>query len=188
MPGAFHAQQLRPSAEHLARLLADRCGGYEIEQFTAMLRNWCTGLKWQLLILLTNPRHPKHWLLRRVKRGLLTRYQSLHIDNPKWYDAKANKWTPKGRAYCKNLSNMTGVRRRRLFLGEWCAAEGAVWEAWEESLSNGTYELLVAARAIIEAGTGHKMGKDEACECDACGRWHDLKRAVDALESESSLE
>ena len=73
------------------------------------------------------------------------------------------------------------------FRGEDVAAT-LQWEAWEESLSSGTYELLAAARAIIEAGTGHKMGKDEACECDDCGRWHDLKRAVDVLESEANLE
>lgn len=165
----------------------------EIEQFTAMLRNWCTGLKWQLLVLLTNPRHPKHWLLSRVKRGLLTRYQSLHIDNPKWYDAKLNKWTPKGRAYCKNLSNMTGVRRRRLFLGEWCAAEGAVWEAWEESREDGSERHVISRKPepteVRWYGAAMDWGFTDACVLlvAAIGQTADKKRKTITIVREVYL-
>lgn len=105
----------------------------EFEQFRAMLRNWLPSLRFQALIALTNPRHPRHWLLGRVKRGIMTRLKSKHVDNPKWYDAARKCWTPEGIAYMQSLSSMTGVRRRRLYLGEWCSAEGAVWESWDEA-------------------------------------------------------
>ena len=109
----------------------------EFEQFRGMLRNFNKGMRWQLLIALTNPRHPKHWLLERVRAGKMTRYKSVHLDNPKWYDAQANKWTEEGRAYMHSLRSMTGIRYRRLYLGEWCAAEGAVWETFEEVYPDG---------------------------------------------------
>lgn len=106
----------------------------EFVQFRAMLRNWCGGMRFQLLVALTNPRHAKHWLLDRVKRGLMTRYQSKHVDNPKWYTRDGHK-TSEGRAYLESLetlksSNLTMYRRN--FLGEWCAADGAVWGGWDE--------------------------------------------------------
>lgn len=108
----------------------------EFEQFRAMLRNWCGGMRWQLLLALTNPRHPKHWLLERVRSGRMTRYKSTHADNPKWYKLGFG-WTEEGRAYNRSLKSMTGIRYRRLYKGEWCAAEGAVWESWEEKYPEG---------------------------------------------------
>lgn len=104
----------------------------EFAQFRAMLRNWNPHIKWQLLLALTNPRHPKHWLMQRVKDGHMQRLKSRHQDNPKWYDVATGTWTPEGRAYLQSLATARGVLYRRNYKGEWCSAEGAVWEAWDE--------------------------------------------------------
>jgi len=102
----------------------------EVEQFHGVLRQWTPGMQFQLLLMLTNPRHGGHWIMRRVKAGKTKRYQSKHADNPKWHDGK--NWTPEGWAYINSLAGMTGVRRRRLYKGEWCSAEGAVWECFDD--------------------------------------------------------
>lgn len=70
------------------------------------------------LVLVTNPGAPTHWLNQRMLTGRTTRIPSRHSDNP--------AMTP---AYLALLNhNLTGVRRKRLFLGIWAAAEGAVYE------------------------------------------------------------
>lgn len=67
-----------------------------------------------------NPDAPTHWLNQRCIQGKTARLVSRHKDNP--------SIRPE---YVARLSNLTGVRRRRLFLGEWCAAEGMVWETYD---------------------------------------------------------
>lgn len=51
-------------------------------------------------------------------------------DNPILCD-RDGEWTPAGKAYMGGLASLTGVLRRRLYLGEWCAAEGIVWETYD---------------------------------------------------------
>ena len=75
-----------------------------------------------------NPGHPRHWLHLRMLEGKLTAFFSQHKDNPKYYDHEKDDWTKNGLEYLKKLSNLTGVRRRRFFLGEWAAAEGMIYE------------------------------------------------------------
>lgn len=88
-----------------------------------------------------NPDTEHHWANQRFPRqsntlerdpgedgGGRIRLVGRFWDNPKIYDHAQGEWTPKGRAYLRKLSkNLSGVRRRRLFEGEWVAAEGAVW-------------------------------------------------------------
>lgn len=70
-----------------------------------------------------NPDAPNHWLNQRCmdippgkSRPRTTRILSRHEDNP--------TITPDE---LERLDNLTGVRRDRLFLGLWVAAEGAIW-------------------------------------------------------------
>lgn len=101
----------------------------EWERLRRGLRNW----KLQTMILVgdCNPDAPSHWLYRRKLDNKTEFYGSYHYDNPAWFDANTNKWTPQGIAYLNSLRTLTGVRKRRLFDGEWVSAEGAVWENFD---------------------------------------------------------
>lgn len=58
-------------------------------------------------------------------------YQPTHKDNPAYWDAENGCWSKKGEAYRGTLSRMSGHRRRRLADGEWCAAEGQVYDNFD---------------------------------------------------------
>lgn len=99
------------------------------------LRNW--ALPFQLLVGDCNPDSPRHWLRRRMLDGRTLDLKSEHWDNPRWWAMREDgtwSWTPEGEAYRDSLNKLTGVRRRRLFLGEWVSAEGAVWEEFDEQV------------------------------------------------------
>ena len=94
----------------------------EWESIHRALRNG--KVPWQQLIGDCNPDAPSHWANQRCIKGKAKRISTRHTDNP--------SLTP---TYLANLgSKLSGVRRRRLFLGEWCAAEGAVWENFDSTI------------------------------------------------------
>lgn len=82
-----------------------------------------------------NPDVPRHWLMNRVRSGVMHRFIGRHKDNPRYYDHDAGDWTDEGRQYVMGtLHNLTGVRRRRLLDGEWCAAEGQIYEMFDSAV------------------------------------------------------
>lgn len=74
------------------------------------------------LIGTCNPDSPNHWLMQRVNQGMLTYFKSEHADNPSFTRDDREK-----------LERMTGIRRKRLLEGIWCAAEGMIWENFDVS-------------------------------------------------------
>lgn len=85
-------------------------------------------LPYNQLIADCNPGPPRHWLRVRAQDRLMSYFRSYHEDNPVLFDHDTQDWTDRGRAYIEKLSRLTGVRRKRLYLGEWAAAEGMVYE------------------------------------------------------------
>lgn len=86
-----------------------------------------------------NPAGPRHWLLKRAKRGYMTTLESRHQDNPLWAYCDpatgAAEWTRAGHEYLTQLSRLTGARKARLLFGSWAADEGAVFEeTWDEAV------------------------------------------------------
>lgn len=81
-----------------------------------------------------NPAHPTSWIISRSKNGPLTRFNSSHRDNPELYNQETGGVTKAGKRRLRGLSNMTGVRRLRLFLGLWAAPEGAIYGMFDEAL------------------------------------------------------
>lgn len=83
------------------------------------------GIRWkhmprQQLLGDCNPDAPSHWLNQRCLAGKTRRILSRHADNPTLT-----------RAELARLAALTGVRRQRLYLGLWTAAEGQIWENWD---------------------------------------------------------
>ena len=70
-----------------------------------------------------NPDAPDHWIQQRARAGTLALLLSRHQDNP---SVTAD--------YLAGLSRLTGVRRLRLYLGVWAAAEGMIYQdSWDRS-------------------------------------------------------
>jgi PBSX family phage terminase large subunit len=103
------------------------------EAVTSRLRNGV--MPYQQLIADTNPDKPTHWLKSRLDAGRTKGLQSLHRDNPVFWDQDKGEWTQAGREYVLGtLASLTGPRRGRLYLGQWTGAEGTVYEdSWEAS-------------------------------------------------------
>jgi phage terminase large subunit len=92
---------------------------------------WQT-MPFNLLVGDCNPDTEYHWANQRAKTPKLRRLVGRFWDNPMFFDHAENEWTPEGVDYCERLGhNLTGIRRRRLYKGEWVAAEGAVWEGFD---------------------------------------------------------
>lgn len=116
--------------------------GYMQEATEATENDWeiCTAcirhglVPYQQLIGDANPDRPSHWLKARVDRGLTKMLMSKHEDNPKFFNQQAQDWTPEGQRYMEKLRRLSGVRYRRLYLGEWAAAEGVVYEMWDQHI------------------------------------------------------
>lgn len=90
-------------------------------------------LSWQQQIAACNPGPPKHWLKQRCDQGAARMLISRHKDNPAYVNADGTL-TDKGRDYFKKLDALTGVRRLRLRDGIWAAAEGLIYEAWDDAV------------------------------------------------------
>jgi hypothetical protein len=90
-------------------------------------------LPWQQQIGALNPDRPTHWIKQRADTSGMPMLHSRHVDNPALYDREGSP-TPAGTAYLGILDALTGVRRRRLKDGLWCAAEGVVYEEWQDAV------------------------------------------------------
>lgn len=75
-----------------------------------------------------NPAGPTHWILTRPTLQLL---HSTHKDNPTLYDARGNL-TKQGERTLRDLGSLSGARYKRLYLGQWAAAEGVIYDVFDK--------------------------------------------------------
>lgn len=101
------------------------------EALTTRLRNW--QMSFQQILADCNPDRPTHWLKLRADAGKVRLLTSLHEDNPLLFDA-AGQITPDGKSYMSKLDALTGVRKERLRWGRWAAAEGVIYDEWNDSI------------------------------------------------------
>jgi hypothetical protein len=106
------------------------CTENDWEICTTRLRNWI--MPYQQMISDCNPDKPTHWIKRRCDQGLTKMLLSFHKDNPRLWNDTIQAWTTEGLAYMAKLERLTGVRKSRLFEGKWIAAEGMIYEEWNE--------------------------------------------------------
>ncbi|MFD7794332.1 phage terminase large subunit [Streptomyces sp. NPDC059759] len=90
-------------------------------------------LSWQQQIAACNPAHPTHWIKQRAERGQMRMLVSRHVDNPAYVNADGSL-TEKGADYFNKLDALTGVRRLRFRDGVWAAAEGLIYETFDEAV------------------------------------------------------
>lgn len=101
------------------------------EAITTRLRNW--RVSFQQLLADCNPSYPTHWLKQRCDDGKTTMFESRHEDNPILFN-RDGEITERGRDYISKLDRLSGVRYARLRLGKWVAAEGVIYEEFNEEL------------------------------------------------------
>lgn len=89
----------------------------------------------------TNPGGPKQWLIERARRGQMKHLVSRHQDNPAYFTADGTP-TVRGADYMATLDGLTGVTRKRQRDGLWAAAEGQVYDEWDDDLHLRTLEQL----------------------------------------------
>jgi hypothetical protein len=90
-------------------------------------------LSWQQQMGACNPGHPTHWIKHRCDQGTARMLVSRHRDNPAYMNADGTP-TKVGAAYFAKLDALTGVRKLRLRDGIWAAAEGLIYEGWDDAL------------------------------------------------------
>jgi PBSX family phage terminase large subunit len=119
---------------------ATECAQEDVEMLIRSLR-W-PAMPWKQIAMDCNPDAPTHWLFKAFseKPARVTRFVSRHKDNPYLWHQELQRWTEKalgdlfdGKKYIENLGLNTGVRLRRLLYGEWCAAEGVVYDTWDDA-------------------------------------------------------
>ncbi|ETA00407.1 phage terminase large subunit [Frankia sp. CcI6] len=93
-----------------------------------------TALADKQIILACNPSHPKHWIKLRCDQEGMRMVPSRHRDNPV-YVREDGSLTEAGRDYIVGkLGKLTGVRKLRYLDGIWAAAEGVIYEEWDDSI------------------------------------------------------
>jgi PBSX family phage terminase large subunit len=102
----------------------------DLDTIVSRLRNGV--LSRQRLIMATNPGPPNHHLKQRADAGRCRLLYSTHEDNPRLYEN--GEWTEYGSTYLARLDTLTGARYHRMRWGKWVAAEGLVYESWDESV------------------------------------------------------
>lgn len=105
---------------------------YTNESWDAMrgtLRSW--KMPFQFIITTVNPKQKSHWLNKAADDGIIERHKTYFRDNPVLFDNAVGDFTPQGKAFVDGLKRMTGHRYRRDYLGEWCAAEGVVFDEYD---------------------------------------------------------
>jgi phage terminase large subunit len=101
------------------------------EAIATRLRNG--ALSWQQQIAACNPGPPSHWLKQRCDQGEAVMLTSRHRDNPAYMRSDGTP-TEQGRDYFAKLDKLTGVRKLRLKDGVWAAAEGQIYEGWDDAV------------------------------------------------------
>lgn len=119
------------------------------ESITTRLRNW--QVSFQQILGDCNPSHPTHWLKARADSGQTTMFESTHEDNPILF--QDGVMTERGASYLSKLDRLTGVRYKRLRLGQWVAAEGVIYDEFSDvHMLSGIPEAWRRGEALDHAG------------------------------------
>ena len=78
-----------------------------------------------------NPAGEQHWILTRSTEDKLTRFDTTHHDNPTLYDPRTGELTERGERSMQTLRNLSGARYKRLYLGQWAAPEGIIYDVFD---------------------------------------------------------
>jgi hypothetical protein len=79
-----------------------------------------------------NPGPPTHWIKLLEQKGILQVLEAQHRDNPELFDPETGEMTEEGVKRIGALQKLTGVLHKRLYLGLWVSAAGAIYEIFDK--------------------------------------------------------
>lgn len=131
----------------------------EWEQLSSRIDRPRMGITRPLSLLLgdCNPDAPTHWIKQRERDKKLELWPSKHEHNPAMWDKRHKVWTGPGQRYIDRLDRLTGVRFQRLRLGKWVAAEGQVYEMFDEQVHSLTRAQLIERNILMPDGQLNRM-------------------------------
>lgn len=166
--GGFDNPQKIMSSEYDGVYIQEavECTEDDVEMISTRLRNG--KMPYQQLLMDCNPDTPHHWLYRRYERGIVTKFDSRHEDNPRLWNGK--DWTEEGKSYLEKLDRLTGTRHQRLRLGLWVIPEGARFPNIDPSEHLFDFATRFP-RGIPEAYTRF-VSVDYGLAAPYCALWH----------------
>ncbi|TCO64375.1 PBSX family phage terminase large subunit [Actinocrispum wychmicini] len=138
------------------------CGAY-VDELTVVAEDFFTQLLGRMsvpgaqLFATTNPDNPAHW----VKRRYLDRLAQL----PDWrsFTFRLDDNPALTQSYKDSIRReYTGLWYRRFVLGEWVAAEGAVFSGWNPARHVVSADALPTMTRVLAAGIDHGMTNPSA--------------------------
>lgn len=149
------------------------CAGAYVDEVTLLKEDFFTQLLNRLwegakLFGTTNPDNPAHWLKRRFldRLGALPDWRTWKFvldDNPMLSEARKDAIRREN----------TGLFYRRNVLGEWVAAEGAIFDQWDPDKHVIPHDELPPMRNLL--GTGIDYGTTNATAAELLGLGVDNK-------------
>lgn len=143
------------------------CAGAYVDEVTLLKEDFFTQLLNRLwegakLFGTTNPDNPAHWLKRRFldRLGALPDWRTWKFvldDNPMLSEARKDAIRREN----------TGLFYRRNVLGEWVAAEGAIYDMWDPDKHIIPYTELPPMRSLL--GVGIDYGTTNATAAELLG-------------------
>jgi phage terminase large subunit len=121
----------------------------DFEKLDSRLRN-AVG-PYHQIVCECNPSYPAHWLKKYADEHKMQRILSRHADNPRCTTE-----------YLAALSRLSGHRRARLFMGQWAAAEGLIYDRWDEAVYVRERKGTKWVRAIVAIDEGYANPCDVA--------------------------
>lgn len=132
------------------------CAGAYVDELTTLPEAFWTMLMGRMsvagskIFATTNPDSPAHWLKAKFLDRLhqLQHWRHWHFvmdDNPSLSDAYK----------AQQRANYTGLWFRRFILGEWVAAEGAIYSMWDPARHVVPHALLPVMRRLLAVGVDY---------------------------------
>lgn len=108
------------------------------------------ALPFQMAICVTNPDSQLHWIYRMMQSGLMKDVRVPWYSNPGYYapDPVTGEWRPTepgARFRSRVLRRYTGLRRRRMALGEWCGGPESAIPSYDATTHHFEAEIVVNA-------------------------------------------
>ena len=139
-----------------AELLAGDTWTRLVTRTTGRAGNLPAAYRGPRLIGECNPGPPSHWILHR-RDQFAERFDFVeltHKDNPTLWDEARRDWTAQGRATIGDLASLEGLDYQRLYLGQWVAAEGTVYELRPEHLGQDLWQRGYPVNLAIDPSNG----------------------------------
>lgn len=108
---------------------ANRLTDRDFDELMGRLRG--TAAPWTQLILSCNPDSDRHWINQRLRMPWLA---GKSRDRVAVYETKPTDNPFLSQAYLETLQHLSGLMRARLWLSQWCRADGVIYDSFDPAV------------------------------------------------------